>query len=338
MPAYNAASFLPVAISSILRQSYRDFELIVLNDGSSDHTPEVVLSISDDRIRFINNSSNQGLVGVRNELLSQARGEYIAWLDADDIATPRRLEFQLNAMEDRSDLVLVGGYVQPFAEGSSANYRAWKYPSASDELKSRMLFDDPVATSATMIRRDVTIRENLQFRQDYPPSEDYDFWERLSAFGEMTTIPRILARYRIHGSQSSTIAHDSERRAVSLIQGRQLERLGISPDSSQKDLHLRLGLAEIRDPDELKQVEGWLHRLLESNKERRVYPKGPFQQVIAYIWFRTCFGLWRRWPGAYGVYRRSALAGMGSPPYPGRYGFLFRSLYSQVRSRFSFPR
>ncbi|MCB1304692.1 MAG: glycosyltransferase family 2 protein, partial [Leptospiraceae bacterium] len=262
MPAYNAGSFVADAIYSVLRQSHSDFELVVLNDGSVDNTAEVVRRIGDSRIRFVDNDRNQGLVGVRNELLSLARGEYIAWLDADDLATADRLQKQVTLLKKHRDMVLVGGYVQPFSDDSSRKYKLWKYPVHSDELKSRMIFDDPIATSATMIRRDVVLRERLEFRPGYRTGEDYDFWERLSHFGAMASVPEVLAYYRIHQYQTSFSASEAERNAVLKIQGRQLDRLGVEPTPDERQLHLRLGLSDNLEPDELAFVESWLRRLI----------------------------------------------------------------------------
>src|SRR5690554_1467307 len=110
MAAYNAEAFIAEAISSILNQSFEDFELLVVNDGSIDKTVDVVHSFADPRIRLIHNEKNNGLVYTRNSALDEARGEYIAVLDSDDIAVPERLQLQYDYMIQYPKIALCGGH------------------------------------------------------------------------------------------------------------------------------------------------------------------------------------------------------------------------------------
>lgn len=110
MAAYNQADFIKQSIDSILTQSFSDFELIVVNDGSTDDTAIIVESFTDNRIRLVNNDGNKGLIYTRNRLLTLARGEYIAILDGDDIAQPDRLKLQYNFLSANPEIALCGGH------------------------------------------------------------------------------------------------------------------------------------------------------------------------------------------------------------------------------------
>ena len=112
LPAYNADRYLTEAIKSILAQTYSNFELIILNDGSTDHTEQIILGFTDSRILYIDNHQNLGIVATLNKGLSVAQGEYIARMDADDISTAVRFEHQINYLETHPAVGVLGSAIQ----------------------------------------------------------------------------------------------------------------------------------------------------------------------------------------------------------------------------------
>src|ERR1700690_4145475 len=112
LPVYNASTFLGGSIESLLNQTYRDFELLIVNDGSSDDSEKIILGYSDPRITYIRKASNTGIVETLNQGLSLAQGDYIARMDADDIALPERLELQVKFMDENKDVGVAGTWIE----------------------------------------------------------------------------------------------------------------------------------------------------------------------------------------------------------------------------------
>ena len=149
MPAYNAATYIAQAIDSILQQTFRDFELIIVNDGSTDRTEDIVLSYQDNRIRYFKNDGNKGLIYTRNKLVELSSANFIAFLDSDDLSMNTRLERQYAkfAADERLSFVSTSFYM--INEYGEIVNRDNFYDLNSEELKSTFLFLNPVATSSS---------------------------------------------------------------------------------------------------------------------------------------------------------------------------------------------
>lgn len=286
MPAYNAAQYISDAIESILGQTYQDFELIIVDDGSTDDTQQIIERyLVDQRIICLQNEINEGLVSVRNLLLRVANGKYLAWLDSDDISLPTRLEKQVNLLDLNPDVGLCGTFVTTLGT-SRVNL---KYPRKDQEIKSRLLFDDPIATSSVMLRRSIVEQSQCQFNQDFPPAEDYDLWERLSHFTAIQNIPEFLTLYRIHDQQISTLRAEQQTRSVWNIQCRQLNSLGILPTHDEKDLHLRIGVSWNfnMDSNRLIDLEDWLLKIRCANRKYNLYPEPELSSALQQRFYRA---------------------------------------------------
>lgn len=307
MPVYNGEQFVAEAVNSILSQTFSDFELIIINDGSSDDSFKVIKSFNDPRIVYIHNSENTGLANVRNKALGIARGEYIAWLDCDDISLPTRLEKQVRLLDQNPRLGLCGTWVETI--GLSSN-DVWQYPSKSEMLRSRMLFDDPFATSSIMMRAACLRELETCFNLSYPPAEDYELWERISKYWEIANIPEVLTFYRIHPAQTSTLKLEKQQAAIWAIQNRMLDQLGIVPTEDDMRLHLDIGVGWRFQPDmeRVKDSERWLLRLEEANSSRRIFPEYAFRRVLAERWLYVVSAAASHGLNAWVVYHRSEVS------------------------------
>lgn len=287
MPVYNGEHFVRTAINSILSQTMKDFELILINDGSTDESTSIIGSYSDARIRLINNENNVGLSGTRNIGLDAAQGKYIAWLDCDDVSQPTRLEKQYNLLESDPTIGLCGTWVETFGNNQK---HVWRYPTNPEFLRCRMIFDDPVATSSVMLRRSVTEHYSMRFDLEYPPAEDYDLWERISCRCRIANIPEVLTHYRIHGNQTSTQLAEQQKASVWKIQNRLISQLGLTTSNEEKLVHLEIG-AGWHFSGEKESVDAaklWLEKLAVANKKVEFFPEPAFQQVLAERWAATC--------------------------------------------------
>lgn len=195
IPAYNAARYLPAALDSILQQSFTDFEVIVIDDCSTDDTAEIIRSYAsrDARIRTFFNENNLGIAGNRNKGVSYANGTYIVWQDADDISLPDRIKHQYELMECNPDVGIVGGYLELFRGNTTLGTR--KYPEHDRELRKMIFRFSPVAQPAAMLRMEA-LKYAGEYDLDYPPAEDLDMTFRIGKNYSLANLQETVIRYR----------------------------------------------------------------------------------------------------------------------------------------------
>jgi glycosyltransferase involved in cell wall biosynthesis len=325
MPVYNGADFVRTAINSILKQSWEDFELILINDGSTDESLKIIESYSDARIRVINNQNNIGLSAARNIGLEAALGKYIAWLDCDDVSKPTRLEKQYQLLESDQTIGLCGTWVETLGNNKK---QEWKYPTNPEFLRCRMIFDDPVATSSVMLRRSVIEHDCMRFDLDCPPAEDYDLWERISCRSRIANIPEFLTQYRIHGNQTSVMRAEQQKIAVWKIQSRLIAQLGLTASNEEKLIHLEIGAAWHFSGEKVSvfAAKQWLEKLAATNRKVEFFPEPAFQQVLAERWAAICKAATRQGFYAWKIFWNSPLSRFSLLSYPGKAKFFAKSL------------
>lgn len=213
IPAYNAARFLPDAVNSVLRQTYSDFEIVIVDDGSTDDTLAIARAIADPRIRVMT-QENLGLAAARNRGLWASQAEYVAFLDSDDLLLPDKLALHVAALDAHPDIGLVAsGWEYIDADGESlGEERPWASTGVQPTLES-ILIHGLAAVHAVLVRR--AWIENIRgFDPRFRMAEDMDFWFRLGAAGcHMAWVPAIVCQYRIHGLNMSRSV-DKHYRAV----------------------------------------------------------------------------------------------------------------------------
>ena len=192
LPCYNSEAFIGSSIQSILDQTYRDFELIIIDDGSTDGSTEIIKSFHDTRIRYIRNPENLGLIKTLNIGIGLSEGMYIARMDADDISYPNRFEEQARYLDERSDVSLVGtGYC---TIPSGKTFVPHKTPKLWD-----MLIRNQFAHPTVMFRKNNFLDNGLVYDENYNSAEDYELWSRALIKGlQCHNIPAPLLRYRLH--------------------------------------------------------------------------------------------------------------------------------------------
>ena len=179
MPAFNAEAFIAEAIQSILQQSFTDFELIILNDGSTDQTSQIIDSFADQRIHKMDLQHNQGLVNARNQLVAAAKGRYIAFLDADDVAFPDRLQKQFTFLENGVADICGGAHFSLYE--STGRRKASKERYCDADIRALLVVYSPLCNPAVMGRADIFKKYPYQTGQD--PVEDYSLWQTLALAG-----------------------------------------------------------------------------------------------------------------------------------------------------------
>lgn len=206
MPVYNGERYLKEAIDSILSQTYGDFELIIIDDGSTDATEKMILAYQDHRIRYDKNEKNLGVAASLNRGLDLAKGEYVARMDADDISLSDRFEKQVNFMEAHPEVGVLGGAVLLlFPEGTC------KFPlsPSDDQIRVDLLFNSAFAHPAVMIRRSVLT--GLRYEEEFIKCEDYRLWTKLAPVCKMANLSDVILQYRQHDGQVTQIQADTQR-------------------------------------------------------------------------------------------------------------------------------
>lgn len=199
MPVYNAAPFLREAIESILSQTFRDFEFLIINDGSTDQSREIILSFSDSRIRLLDNPGNIGLIATLNRGIREARGKYIVRMDADDISLTSRLEKQVGAMKSDPGIAVLASFVDFInTDGEVTGHWSTDREAVSEnEIRSLMMKTNCIAHPSIMMRKEIA--EKFLYHPKRKGAEDWDLWMRLLAAGErIAKQPEVLLKYRIH--------------------------------------------------------------------------------------------------------------------------------------------
>ncbi|MBL4658797.1 MAG: glycosyltransferase [Alcanivoracaceae bacterium] len=201
MPIYNAERFLKTALESILSQSFSDFEIIAINDGSTDASGKILASYGDKRLRVINNDGNKGLIYTLNKGIEKANGKYIARMDADDIALPNRLAMQVEFLEAHPSIVLLGGHAEMIDE-HGVPFMPMTPPLSHQAIINRIFIGSCFIHPSVMFRTDV-VRELGGYRHDALHAEDYDLWLRIIQNHQVANLSAILIQYRIHPDQVS---------------------------------------------------------------------------------------------------------------------------------------
>jgi glycosyltransferase involved in cell wall biosynthesis len=196
LPVYNAEKYIEQAIESILKQSFTNFELIIINDGSTDNSLNIINSITDKRIRVID-QENKGLIITLNHGIDISKGEYIARMDADDIALPARFAAQLKLFAENDKLGLCGTSTENFGAISNRKIRS----DNDNFLKSYLLFGPPFAHPSIMMKRSILIQNNIRYDENFIHCEDFAMWSAMAPYCEFSNAVDVLLKYRVHPEQ-----------------------------------------------------------------------------------------------------------------------------------------
>jgi len=210
MSVYNGERYLREAITSILQQTWSDFEFLIINDGSTDSSREIIASYLDPRIRLLDNPTNLGLTKSLNRGLQVARGELIARQDTDDISAPSRLEKQVACFRRQPDLILLGCQANRIDQyGKIIPCSLGLFPLVTLEIRWALMFDNPMIHASVMFPRKKILDQFGGYNENYTRSQDYELWSRVANHHIVNNLPDYLVGHRIHGqslrSQDGTL-------------------------------------------------------------------------------------------------------------------------------------
>ena len=290
IPVYNREHYISKAIESILTQSFPNFELLLVDDGSTDRSVEVMRSYDDTRIRVVCNEYNRGIPETRNRGLELARGVYIALLDSDDQACPDRLIKQVTFLDQHSDYVQVGGRIKFMDEHGQPLKKKKRQPSTFQDIQAQLLFRCCLSNATIMAR--TAILQEYRYRASFLRCQDYDLHVRLAKRYKMANFSDTLTRIRVHPAQiTAQTAELGEAKKREIVSG-QLSDLGVA--FHQKDLIPHLTLSRMRKlrftPDRayLDWADAWLQSLIAANQKSQRYSAPVFQRTVSAKWAKAC--------------------------------------------------
>lgn len=278
-PVYNGERFVGRTIASVLNQTFKDFEYILINDASTDSSLDIIKSFDDPRIKIVENAVNSRLVTSRNRGLEIARGKYIALLDHDDIALPQRLEKQFSVMEANESLVLIGSRARNInADDKVLQRRTVHRCPTPEHSRAKLLFRNHFINSTVFFRQ---MKDKVMFSDEFQLSEDYDFIERYSTLGQVHVLRDILIHYRSHDNNYSSKKQMETQEGCVRIKARQLQRLGVPPSDELSRVHARFEYGPFEYTQEiLKEISGLIELIKEGNRKYRVYDESALNDVI----------------------------------------------------------
>jgi glycosyltransferase involved in cell wall biosynthesis len=268
MPTFNCRPFLAESIDCILAQTLGDFELIIVDDGSTDDSPALLQEYAarDPRIRPIR-QQNAGVGSALNTALELARGKYLARMDADDLTPPNRFAEQIQFLEENKHITVVGGWHRTFG---TAECKTYEFPTDPAHLKASLIFRIPISHPTVMMVHQPFKENHWRYNTAQRFPEDYDLWVTIAEHHEIANLPRIYLDYRVWPSSVSQVLWKGWRDHFTGIQCRLLARMGLVPSERQLKIHEALAFDEITpDAKFIQSAHEWL---LEIDRHHQRHP------------------------------------------------------------------
>jgi glycosyltransferase involved in cell wall biosynthesis len=309
MTVYNRVDLVEYAIRSILEQTLPQFELVVVDDGSTDDTASIVQSFHDPRIRFLRFETNRGIPAARNAALQAAQAQYVAWLDSDDIARPNRLKRQVAFLEDKHEIAMVGSCAGKLAHDGTSKSGLRVPPLEHEDIRCWSLFRNGLQQSSICGRTEILRR--YPYREQFPVCEDIDVFVRISQQHRIANLPEVLVDRRTHDGQTVRNNRKQIFEAQKQISRAQLQSMGITFD--EHDLHKHVMLAESSEhcftAEGLRWVEHWLNSLISANASIQYFNQEALRFCLSFFWIRACSRAVPRLAGARHLLFSSLTAG-----------------------------
>jgi glycosyltransferase involved in cell wall biosynthesis len=284
MPVYNAEKYLKQAIDSVLSQTYTHFELILVNDASSDRSKEIIHSYTDTRIRYFENAINLGITKTRNMCVQHAAGKYVAVLDNDDIALPSRLEKQVEFLEANTQYGVCGSFYD-IINGDGHLVNKMTLPVTDTEIRTYFLFENCFCNSSVMIQS-ILLKER-NYSEGFNMIEDYYFLYMVSKSKKLSNLPLYTTQYRVHGKNTSL-----EKAEGMTILRRQMDAMILSDldilyTEEEFELHTHFVTGNFhffKTNSQIKGLENWLLKLYQLIKSKQLYDMGLVERVFIRRW------------------------------------------------------
>ncbi len=288
LPFFNSEKFIGESIAGLLGQSFRDFELIVVNDGSTDKSMEIVQGFNDERIRILHNEGNRGIVYSRNRGNAAARGRYLAPFDADDVARADKFEKQLAFLDAHPDFGMIGSWARLIDARGRVMRQKWKVNAPPGRIPAILLFRNYFVQSSVVIRRKAIPEEG--YAEGYDAVEDYRMWGLVARRYKVWNYPAYLLQYRIH--EQGITKRESDQMAGRDAKVFPLLYEPFHIQLNKRNLQLLQTLKDnrpITDLQDLNDLEAFFIHLLAQNKKHKVVDQKQLVTVVSDRWVKACW-------------------------------------------------
>lgn len=287
MPVFNTEPFIKEAVGSLVNQTFSDFELIIVNDGCTDRSIEIVKEFKDPRIRILTNEVNSGIVFSRNRGTKAALGKYIAPFDADDIARKDKFEKQIRFLEKHPKFGMIGSWAELIGENGEPLKKKWKINAPPERIPAILLFRNYFVQSAMVIRREVMPEGN--YSSGYDVVEDYKMWVEITRKYKSWNYPDYLVKYRIHSKSITNLEVQKMAERDSRIFDYAYKALDLTLTAKQKTLLLSLKNAyKLNSAGEIRELENFLLYILEKNMELKSFNHNELVKVAFNRYLKAC--------------------------------------------------
>lgn len=273
LPVYNCEKFVSEAVQSVLNQTFSDFELLIIDDCSTDATVSLIQSFSDDRINLILKEKNSGYTDSLNYAISIAKGKYIARMDGDDVCLPTRFQKQIEAMESDKEVILCGTAIQIIDSD-----KILKHPVNHEDIKVKLCFSNAFFHPTVLFRKDVFT--NLRYNKEFEPAEDYDLWTQLVFKGKVMNIDEVLLNYRVHQNQISNYKNEIQINAMTIAQLRMFQMLFENEILEMQLYKQAFKYNAVSSISEFKAVMNLFKKIQINNNKIGIYKKDNFNAQL----------------------------------------------------------
>ena len=291
MPVYNTKDeYLRQAIKSILEQSYKDYEFIILNDSPENlHIKEIVSSYQDSRIKYFENEQTLGVAKSYNRLLDLAKGEFIAVMNHDDISQPKRLEKQVDYLENHPEVGLVGTAYKKFGEIN--RFKTIENPKDDAAIRALLLFKSSIHHPTSMYRRSLVEEHHIRYKEEYVSLNDRKFYYDIGQYAKLANMSEVLYRYRFHKDMVSKKKKPEIFAEQCDFHTHWFEYAGIELTEEEKEIfdkYVTKGKCHIKDVSVLEKIEQVLSKISQENQKHPLVPAQEFSKVCGRYLVKRC--------------------------------------------------
>lgn len=292
MPCFNAEKYVETALGSILNQTYKNLEVIAINDCSSDNTVEILKRIAkkDARVKVFENNENLKLIKTLNRGVTLCSGDYIARMDADDIALPVRIEKEVAFLEQHPNHDIVSSLFYAFNSENPKKKKLHHSPLYHDELCAYLLFKSGICHPAVMMRKRIFTELGLSFEAEYLHVEDYALWSKAVYLTRMANLDEGLLLYRVHNQQVSSLNEKLQLSNKKKVFKIHCQHLGLPQTDEFLDIYASVAESVPSESslEYLGKCEDFMHNLLKINLSSP-FCNGIFlRQMLSIHWIRLC--------------------------------------------------
>ena len=297
MTNYNTPEeFLRESIESILSQSYLNFELIIIDDCSTDDSVSVIQSYKDSRIKLYVNEENIGLTKSLNKAIDLCKGEFIARMDSDDISEPERFEKQVAYLKNHQDVIVCGTWAKligDWKESHTNEYIKRTIPDRKTFSIMQLFANNPnIVHPTAMFNRRILIEYNIRYDEKYIYAQDYKMWMRCNDYAKCAIVPEVLLKYRVHGNAISSSKKGFQYDCTKRIIQEQLDRLHLILTDEIAPYHMSLLTA--RKPYDIR-IKEWMKEIISANQKYQVYNQAILKKLLYKKWIEiSYYGLYER--------------------------------------------